>query len=185
MDGPRPRLPERSHLIHAKGARIKVVIFQRQGVPEIEIVGNRLGMRSLAQICQGLSELPDEDLKTPANHYHVDPFLMDGEVEAPSVDLTIYCLEDDERWWSWPRVNGDLSHLTKALEESKFPLKCGNCGLEHFETISEFVSDLEFLCPSCRVVTRYDAEDLKVYMRAVDDAVGRLRKTIEGFGTRR
>jgi hypothetical protein len=107
MDGPRPRLPERSGVIHADGVRIKVEIIERDGVHEIEVIGNRLGMRSLAAICEGLAELSDEDLLTPANHYHIDPFLMANEVEPGSANLTIYCHENDHKYWNQPATDSN------------------------------------------------------------------------------
>ena len=39
---------------------------------EIEIVGNRAGLLGLAEMCEGLAGLTDEEAKTAANHYHVD-----------------------------------------------------------------------------------------------------------------
>jgi len=48
-------------------ARLKVVEC-KDGT--VEIVGNREGLRFLASICTGLSELSDDQAKTAANHYH-------------------------------------------------------------------------------------------------------------------
>ena len=48
-------------------ARLKVV-EDTDGT--IEIVGNREGLRFLADVCMSLSELSDDQAKTAANHYH-------------------------------------------------------------------------------------------------------------------
>jgi len=37
---------------------------------EIEIIGNRTGLRDLAVVCRSLSDLSDDEAKTAANHYH-------------------------------------------------------------------------------------------------------------------
>jgi len=36
----------------------------------LEIVGNRDGLRGLAEVCLALSRLSDEEAQTAANHYH-------------------------------------------------------------------------------------------------------------------
>ena len=54
---------------------------------EIEIVGNRSGLRDLAEICQGLSDLSDEDARTPANHYHIADYM--NTAEEGSLELLI------------------------------------------------------------------------------------------------
>ena len=87
----RERLPERRDTILAKGARLKVTLKERG----IEIDGNRKGLNALAAICSRLAELPAEDLRTPANHYHLDEDFWG--TERGSVPLTIYCHED-----AWP-----------------------------------------------------------------------------------
>ena len=51
---------------------------------EIELIGNRAGLRDLADVCQGLSELSDDQAKTPANHYHIADYMNnadDGSLE--------------------------------------------------------------------------------------------------------
>jgi hypothetical protein len=69
MSQPQERLPNRKSEIFAPGARLKVSVKQsRDGSPELDIVGNRIGLRALAAICTGLAELSDEQLLTPANH---------------------------------------------------------------------------------------------------------------------
>jgi len=47
--------------------KLKVVQLESS---EIEIIGNRIGSRDLADVCRGLSELSDEEVQTAANHYH-------------------------------------------------------------------------------------------------------------------
>jgi hypothetical protein len=54
---------------------------------EIEIVGNRAGLKDLAEVCYRLSELSDEEVKTAANHYHVADYM--NNAEAGSVELII------------------------------------------------------------------------------------------------
>ena len=54
---------------------------------EIEIVGNRPGLRDLAEICKGLSDLSDEDAGTPANHYHIADYM--NTAEEGSLELLI------------------------------------------------------------------------------------------------
>jgi hypothetical protein len=54
---------------------------------ELEIQGNRTALRDLAQVCQGLSELTDEQAKTPANHYHIADYM--NNAEQGSLELII------------------------------------------------------------------------------------------------
>jgi hypothetical protein len=54
---------------------------------EIEIIGNRSGLKDLAEVCQGLSNLSDEDVKTPANHYHIADYM--NNAESGSLELLI------------------------------------------------------------------------------------------------
>src|SRR6266404_6886531 len=64
-------------------------------VPEVEILGNRKGLRALAAICSGLAELTSEQLLTPANHYHLDEDFWG--TEKGSMPL-IVCVTDKEEW---------------------------------------------------------------------------------------
>jgi hypothetical protein len=97
MSQPEERFPGRKNTIRPPGARLYVkLIHSRDGAPEIEIIGNRDGMRGLAAVCSGLAELSDEQLLTPANHYHLDDAF--SGTEKGSVPLTVYCLEVD-----WPK----------------------------------------------------------------------------------
>ena len=91
MGPPHERLPERRDTILARGARLRVTL--KDG--EIEIVGNRTGLNALAAICSGLAELTAEELRTPANHYHLDVDFWG--TEPGSVPLTVLCRED-----GWP-----------------------------------------------------------------------------------
>ena len=72
MELPQERLPERKDEILAPGARLKITLKEQSGMREVEIGGNRKGLRALAAICSGLAQLTQEQLLTPANHYHLD-----------------------------------------------------------------------------------------------------------------
>jgi hypothetical protein len=54
---------------------------------EIEIVGNRAGLKDFADVCRKLSELSDEAAKTAANHYHVADYM--NNAEAGSLELIV------------------------------------------------------------------------------------------------
>ena len=92
MDDRHERLPEHRDAILAAGARLKVIVKERG---EIEISGNRTGLRALAAICSGLADLSPEELATPANHYHLDTDFWG--TEKGSAPLTVYCRES-----GWP-----------------------------------------------------------------------------------
>jgi hypothetical protein len=64
--------------------KLKVV---RLATGELEIQGNRAGLRDLADVCRGLSELTDEEAKTPANHYHIADYI--NNAEEGSLELII------------------------------------------------------------------------------------------------
>jgi len=64
--------------------RLKVV---RLDTGEFEVIGNRTGLRDLADVCRGLSELSDNDAKTPANHYHIADYM--NNAEEGSLELII------------------------------------------------------------------------------------------------
>jgi hypothetical protein len=96
MGLPQERLPERKDEILAPGARLHVVLNEQMGMVGVEIIGNRKGLLSLAAICSGLAELTQEQLLTPANHYHLDEFFWG--TEKGSVPLTVLCRED-----GWPK----------------------------------------------------------------------------------
>ena len=54
---------------------------------EVEIIGNRAGLKDLAETCAALSELSDEAAKTAANHYHYADYM--NTAEDGSVPLTV------------------------------------------------------------------------------------------------
>ena len=59
---------------------------------EIEIIGNREGLKWLADICLSMSEISDEEAKTPANHYHIADYM--NNAEEGSIPLIILCKPD-------------------------------------------------------------------------------------------
>jgi hypothetical protein len=87
------RLPERRGEILAPGARLRVDL-NGEG-REVEIKGSRLGLQALAAVCSGLAELTNEELLTPANHYHLDENFWG--TDKGSIPLIICCSED-----GWP-----------------------------------------------------------------------------------
>jgi len=91
MEPPHERLANRRDTILAHGARLKVTL--KDG--EIEIKGNRTGLNALAAVCSGLAELTAEELRTPANHYHLDQDFWG--TEPGSISLIVHCRED-----GWP-----------------------------------------------------------------------------------
>jgi len=95
MGGPYERLPERKDEILASGARLRIILKERSGEHEVEIVGNRKGLLALAAICSGLAELSPEQLLTPANHYHLDEYFWG--TEKGSIPLVVWCSEKE---WS-------------------------------------------------------------------------------------
>ena len=63
------------------------LMVTRTAKGEIEIVGNRAGLLGLAEMCDGLAGLTDEEARTAANHYHVDEVM--NNAEPGSVPLKI------------------------------------------------------------------------------------------------
>ena len=49
---------------------VEKLVVNKNG--KIEIMGNWSGLKFLGKVCIGLSELTDEEAKTPANHYHFE-----------------------------------------------------------------------------------------------------------------
>jgi hypothetical protein len=93
---PQERLPERRDQVLATGRRLQIILKKdRADSPEVEIVGNRAGLRALAAICSGLADLAPEQLLTPANHYHLDEDFWG--TDKGSVPLTVLCRES-----AWP-----------------------------------------------------------------------------------
>ncbi len=66
--------------------RLKIIKLESG---EIEIIGNRAGLKDLADVCRGLSELSDEEARTAANHYHVADYM--NNAEQGSLELIILC----------------------------------------------------------------------------------------------
>ena len=79
MDGPRERLPEQRDEILAEGGKLKFVLNERG---DLEISGNRNGLKALAAICSGLGESEVDD------HYHLDEDFWG--TEAGSIPVVIY-----------------------------------------------------------------------------------------------
>jgi hypothetical protein len=92
MEQPKHRLPESRTEINRLRSRLKVVLKEGSGAREIEIEGNREGLTALAAICSGLAKLTPEELRTPANHYHLDEHFWG--TEQGSIPLLIWCHED-------------------------------------------------------------------------------------------
>jgi hypothetical protein len=63
--------------------KLKVIINNG----EVEIIGNRAGLKDLADTCVGLAELSDEAARTAANHYHFADYM--NTAEAGSMPLTL------------------------------------------------------------------------------------------------
>jgi hypothetical protein len=76
---PKERLPEKKSEILAAGRKLKFIL-NKQG--ELEVLGNRAGLKALAAICSGLSESEADD------HYHLDEQFWG--TERGSVPVVIY-----------------------------------------------------------------------------------------------
>jgi hypothetical protein len=76
-------MPNREDNFRPAGGKLKVTISESG---DVEIVGNRLGLKALSNICAALSE----SVGKPGNHYH----FMDNDgfwgTETGSVSLIIY-----------------------------------------------------------------------------------------------
>ena len=79
----RRRLPEKDSEILAAESRLKFIFNEKR---ELEILGNRLGLKALAAICSGLSEAAE------GGHYHLDEHFWGTE---PGSIPTIVCLNDN------------------------------------------------------------------------------------------
>jgi hypothetical protein len=90
---PRERLPKRREEILARGARLQIILNEHNR--EVEIKGNREGLQALAAICSGLAQLTTEELRTPANHYHLDENFWG--TDKGSIPMVVLCSED-----GWP-----------------------------------------------------------------------------------
>ena len=58
----------------------KLIVSYEDG--EIEIMGNRSGLRFLGEVCLRLSQISDQDAKTGANHYHFQEGLDSSTAEG-------------------------------------------------------------------------------------------------------
>jgi hypothetical protein len=63
--------------------KLKVLPYQ----DGFEFVGNREGLRGLAEVCLALSRLSHEDAQTASNHYHFADYM--NSAEEGSVPLVI------------------------------------------------------------------------------------------------
>lgn len=77
--------------IRVNQAQYKLKVVQSES-GEIEIIANRAGLKDLAEVCRQLSELSDEEVRTPANHYHIADFMSNAE--EGSLQLIILCDPD-------------------------------------------------------------------------------------------
>ena len=77
---PQPRLPARNSEILATGSKLKFVLNEKG---ELDILGNRLGLKALASICLGLSE------STEGDHYHLDEHFWGTESGSIRVVLCL------------------------------------------------------------------------------------------------
>ena len=83
MTGPRERLPEKKSEILAEGEKLKFVMNTNG---ELEIIGNRNGLKALAAICSGLGESTIDD------HYHLDEQFWG--TEPGSVPAIVYRVDE-------------------------------------------------------------------------------------------
>ena len=74
-----------------RAERLKISRYQ----DGFEIVGNRQGLRDLAEICLALSRLSNEDAQTAASHYHFADYM--NSAEPGSVPLIIRFQPDHDR----------------------------------------------------------------------------------------
>jgi hypothetical protein len=56
---------------------------------EVEIIANRAGLKGLAEICLGLSDLVDDEAKTGKNHYHYADFMNNAEPGSVPMLITL------------------------------------------------------------------------------------------------
>lgn len=56
---------------------------------EIEIMGNRAGLKSLGEICFALSKLNDMQAKTAANYYHFDEDMNNTDPNSVPMLITL------------------------------------------------------------------------------------------------
>ncbi len=56
---------------------------------EVEIWGNRAGLRDLRELCLGLSELTDEQANTAATHHHIADYMNNAEPGSVPLLITL------------------------------------------------------------------------------------------------
>ncbi len=72
--------------------------------------------------------------------------------------------------------------MAKYFGSGDLPLKCLKCGHKFSEKVAVVETDPDIACPSCGVVTHYDAKDVRRAMRDVAKAIDGLKDTISKFG---
>jgi hypothetical protein len=65
----------------------KLIVSYKDG--EIEIMGNRLGLKNFGETCFALSRLGDEEAKTAANHYHFAESMNNAEEGSVPMLITL------------------------------------------------------------------------------------------------
>ena len=76
-------MPTPPDLFRPEGAKLKIVLSKKG---EVEITGNRLGLKALSLICASLAETVGK----AGNHYHFMDVEGFGGTEPGSVSLVIY-----------------------------------------------------------------------------------------------
>jgi hypothetical protein len=79
----RSALAQPVNKFHPEGGKLKI---QMSGKGEVEIIGNRPGLKALSDICAALSESVGED----GNHYHLMDIDAFWGTEQGSIPLIIY-----------------------------------------------------------------------------------------------
>jgi transcription elongation factor Elf1 len=72
--------------------------------------------------------------------------------------------------------------MAKYFGDHKLTLKCRKCGHQSQQTITRLETSPDIKCPSCGVITHYDAKSLRDGMREADRALDDFRKAVEKFG---
>lgn len=65
----------------------KLKVSYRNG--EIEVVGNRAGLKFLATVCLGLSDLMESEARTAANHVHLADYMNNAEEGSVPMLVTL------------------------------------------------------------------------------------------------